>query len=305
MRYLVGIDGGGTRTTVVVAEEGGREILRRTGAAGLVDPRQPAESAAELVLLVRQALSETALDAPPAALCAGLAGVGNLEEREVVRSTLAAASLAQRVHVISDGEIALEGAFLGGPGILLIAGTGSVAYGRGEDGRIERCGGWGMLVGDEGSGYAIGRGALAAALRAVDGRGANTWLLPTFLEHLGLSGPRGIPPWAGRAEKREIAALVPQVVRVAEEGDGVARELLQREARELAQHAIALVHRLGPWSAEPPAVFFGGVFGSRIFAQLVHGAILAELPGIKLREPAADAVAGALRYAARCLDSQP
>ncbi|HEV2131095.1 MAG TPA: BadF/BadG/BcrA/BcrD ATPase family protein [Longimicrobiaceae bacterium] len=303
MRYLVGVDGGGTRTTIVVAEESGREILRRDGAAGLVDPRRPAASAAGLALLVRQALSEAALDAPAAALCAGLAGVGNLEEREVVRSTLAAASLAERVHVISDGEIALEGAFLGGPGILLIAGTGSVAYGRAEDGRIERCGGWGMVVGDEGSGYAIGRAALAAALRAVDGRGANTWLLPTFLEHLGLSTPRGIPPWAGRAEKGEIAALVPHVVRVAEEGDAVAREVLQREARELAQHAVALVHRLGPWSTGPSVVFFGGVFRSRIFAQLVHGAILAELPGVQLRESAADAVAGALRYAAQCLDS--
>src|SRR5690606_5383094 len=119
---------------------------------------------------VGEALASAGIPGPVAALCAGLAGVGNRAEREVVERTLASARLAERVCVISDGETALYGAFAGGPGILLIAGTGSVGYARGEDGRVERCGGWGMLVGDEGSGFGLGRAGLRAALRSADGR---------------------------------------------------------------------------------------------------------------------------------------
>ena len=155
----------------------GTELARVSGAAGLVDPRHPEHSAEVIAQLVRMASAQAGLSAPPAALCAGLAGVGNEAERVAVEQALAGTARVVRV-VSSDGEIALHGAFGGGPGVLLIAGTGSVAYGRGPDGRMDRCGGWGMFVGDEGSGYALGRAALAAALRSVDGREAETRLLP-------------------------------------------------------------------------------------------------------------------------------
>src|SRR5690606_35162334 len=129
------------------------------------------------------------LEGPARALCAGLAGVGNATEREIVEAAFRRARVADVVAVVSDGEIALHGALRGGPGILVIAGTGSVAYGRGEDGRVERCGGWGMVVGDEGSGYQTGRAGLRAALHAVDGRGAPTELLTDLLGVLGLAEP--------------------------------------------------------------------------------------------------------------------
>jgi glucosamine kinase len=299
MSYLIGIDGGGTRTTVAVADAGGREVLRRTGTAGLVDPRAPVAAAAMLIALVHEAVREAGVSGPAAALCAGLAGVGNAVERDAVRARLQHSTIAERVVVVSDGEIALEGAFRGGPGILLIAGTGSIAYGRGEDGRTERCGGWGMIVGDEGSGYAIGRAALAAALRCADGRGKQTVLLAELLERLRLSSPREIPPWAGRAAKHEIAALVPQVVRLAESGDGVASEIVRDAAREQALHAVALADRLAPWRTEPPVVFFGGVFGSALFRELVAGSMDGRIPGgFQVQDAAEDGVGGAVRIAA-------
>lgn len=301
MRFVVGVDGGGTRTTVVLADAQGREILRRSGPAGLVDPRRPAERVDTLASLIRVAAAEAGLEGPAAVLCAGLAGVGNVEEREVVRAGLAAAGVAERVHVLTDGEIALEGALGEGAGILLIAGTGSVAYGRGEDGRVKRCGGWGMVVGDEGSGYAVGRAALNAALRAEDGRGEETRLLPVLLEALGLSGPREIPPWVGRAEKAEVAALTSHVIRLAGEGDPAARAILAGATRELALHAEALVRRLGHWSQEPAVVFFGGVFRNRVFSQLVEVEIRRRIGAFRRREPAADAVTGAVRLAAHML----
>jgi glucosamine kinase len=124
------------------------------GPAGLVDPRRPTATAEMLTALVREALAAAELEGPAHSLCAGLAGVGNAAEREMVESALAREGVARNVCVRSDGETALHGALGGEAGLLLVAGTGSIAYGRSEDGRVERCGGWGMVTGDEGSGYA-------------------------------------------------------------------------------------------------------------------------------------------------------
>lgn len=297
MRYFIGIDGGGTRTTLAVADETGRELIRRTGPAGLVDPRRPAATAEMLLELVHEGLAAAGVEGPATALCAGLAGVGNRAERDTVESSLARARLAERVAVRSDGETALHGALAGGPGLLLIAGTGSVAYGRSEDGRMERCGGWGMVVGDEGSGYALGRGALMAALMSVDGRGPPTRLLPVMLEALGLSTPDAIPPWAGRSEKSEIAALAVHALRLAGEGDAVADRLLNTAARELAQHAAALAERLGPWTISIPVVPHGGVASDPTFHQRLGEALRALPTPFVMQEPAADAVSGAVQFA--------
>ena len=296
---FAGIDGGGTKTTLALADAAGRELVRRVGPAGLVDPRDPAATAEMLAELVRGALAEAGLESPPVALVAGLAGVGNERERRQVESALAAAGVVARVSIVTDGAIALDGALGGGPGILMIAGTGSVAYARGEDGRVERCGGWGMVVGDEGSAWSIGRGGLSAALRAADGRGPATRLLPRFLELLELEDERGIPPWAGRAEKADVAALAVHVFEAAEAGDAVALQLLTREARELAFHAVALARRLEPWSGPVPVAFHGGVLGVEYYAGVVRGALEESEHRFDVRPSVADAVAGALSYARR------
>ncbi len=297
MVYLVGIDGGGTRTTLALADASGREILRRTGPAGLVDPRRPTATAEMLSALVREALAAAELDGPAHSLCAGLAGVGNAAEREMVESALRREGVARHVCIRSDGETALHGAFGGEAGILLVAGTGSIAYGRSEDGRVERCGGWGMVTGDEGSGYALGRAALAAALRDVDGRGKPTRLRPVLLAAIGLSLPDAVPPWAGRAEKFEIAALAVHVLRLAEEGDEVAMELARSSAAALAEHAAALLKRLGPWSRPVPVVFHGGVARDPLFGEYLRVALDSLDAGLETREGLADAVAGAVQFA--------
>jgi glucosamine kinase len=295
--YLIGIDGGGTRTTLALADHDGREILRRTGPAGLVDPRSPAATAEMLIDLAREAIAASGVNGPAAALCAGLAGVGNRTEREIVEMVLARSGIAEKISIRPDGEIALAGAFGGGPGILLIAGTGSVAFGRGEDGRTERCGGWGMVLGDEGSGYSIGRAAVRAALRSVDGRGAETRLLPVLLDVLGMAVPEALPPWAGRADKSEIAALAVYAVRLADEGDKVATDLVRTAARDLAGHAAALVRTLGPWGGPVPAAAHGGLARDPTFARHLHDALDGLAPRVEVREPESDAVAGAVRFA--------
>lgn len=304
MSYLVGIDGGGTRTTLALADLAGRELLRRTGPAGLVDPRRPAATAEMLAELVRDTAASAGLRGPGRALCAGLAGVGNPSERDAVQEALRREAVAGLVRIRSDGEIALHGAFAGEAGLLLVAGTGSVAYGRAEDGRIERCGGWGMVVGDEGSGFAIGRAALTAALRSVDGRGPETSLLPVLLHALGLPSPDSVPPWAGKAAKSDIAALAVHALREAEKGDGVALDLVRGAASQLAEHAAALARRLAPWSAPVPVVFHGGTARDPIFSHVLRERIARLDLDLQPREAQADAVTGAVRLAREALASE-
>lgn len=296
-RRVIGLDGGGTATRVALADADGRQLLRRSGPAGLIDPRQPEVSAATLIRLIRELAADAGVSLPVERLCAGLAGAGASTQRERVRAELAAAGVADRITVVPDGRIALEGALAGSPGVLLIAGTGSSAWGRGEDGRVARCGGWGMQVGDEGSAHALGRAALQAALLAVDGRGETTALLPELLITLDITEPEEIPPWAGRAEKAEIAALAPVVVRLAEAGDSVAARILDTAADDLARHVTALVDRLGPWSAPVPVVFHGGALREPSLAARVEDRLSYAPARIALQEAAADAVTGAVRMA--------
>ncbi|HET7273853.1 MAG TPA: BadF/BadG/BcrA/BcrD ATPase family protein [Longimicrobiaceae bacterium] len=299
MRYVIGIDGGGTRTTLAIASEDGSEILRREGPPGIVDPRAPEESAAALVNLARAALADAGVQAPVAAICAGLAGVGDPAAREVVRLAMVRAGIADRVLVVTDGETALEGALGSGAGILLVAGTGSIAYGRGEDGRVLRCGGWGAVVGDEGSGYMIGRQAMRAALRAVDGRGPATRLLDAVVASTGVDGPAGIPSWAGRNGKAEIARLASLTFELAGSGDAVALRIVENAASDLAAHAVALRDSLAPWSAAPTVVLHGGVTRERLFVRLLEEKLAEQLGEVQLRPASADAVIGAIRMAIR------
>ena len=150
-------------------------------------------------------------------------------------------------------------AFGDGPGLLLIGGTGSIAWGRTADGRTARTGGWGQRLGDEGSGFALGLGALRAAVCAHDGRGPMTSLLEAALAHAEVPAPEQLVGWTARAEKGEIAALAPVVAEAAAEGDDVAKALVAEAARDLALHVSTLQRRLSPWEETPTLALAGGL----------------------------------------------
>lgn len=154
-----------------------------------------------------------------------------------------------------------------------------------------------MQVGDEGSGYAIGRAALRAALLAVDGRGEKTALLPELLATLDIAEPEEVPPWVGRAGKGEIAGLAPVVVRLAEAGDTVAGRILDTAADDLMHHVTTLVEKLGPWSTPVGVVFHGGALRERALAGRVEARLRDGPIPMARREGAADAVTGAVRMA--------
>ncbi len=297
MNYLLSVDGGGTRTTVALGSEDATLLIRREGPPGIIDSRRPSASVELVEQSLRWLLSEAGIEPPVAALCAGLAGAGDPEVRDEVQRLLSAAGLARLVVVCSDAEIAFEGALAGGAGILLAGGTGSVAWGRAEDGRVARCGGWGAVAGDEGSAYWLGREAVRAVMHAYDGRGPVTTLSEAVLAAVGAATVEALPGWALRAAKRDVAALAQQVVAAAGAGDSVAEKLVEDACELLVAHAVALEGRLGPWRDDVPVVLHGGLATTPIVASRIAAGVR-RVGGMKISAPVTDAVTGALRIAA-------
>lgn len=260
MALFIGIDGGGTRTTAAAFDGQGRELARVQGGAGLVRSTHPTAGAAALADLTERVLRAAGAAPPATALCCALAGAGRKEDRVAIAAALQREAIAQRIRVVTDADAAFHDAFASGPGILLIAGTGSIALGRGEGGtQLTRVGGWGTLLGDEGSGYALGRAALRACARAHDGRQGGTALLPLILEHLGIHAAEELIHWGGGATKREIAALAPLVLAAVEEGDDAARTIADNAARDLVGHVATLIRNLAPWPEAPTLALTGGL----------------------------------------------
>ena len=293
---VVGVDGGGSRTRAILLDESGAVLRRLEGEGSAVDPGDPSAAAARVEGVVRRLAREAGASLPADALVVGLAGAGRAPLQEAVTATLREAGLARRILVETDADIAFRDAFGAGPGILLVAGTGSVAWGRAEDGRRDRVGGWGPLLGDEGSGYTLGVEAMRRVARSVDGRGPDTGLRDTLPRALGLPGAEALVGWVAGASRREVAALVPLVAEAAVVGDEVAETLLREGVEELIHHALVLRDRLGPWTAPPPLALAGGLLDpegplrARIEAAL-------DLGSWRIHPPRVDGARGAGRAA--------
>ncbi|NIT89184.1 MAG: ATPase [Gemmatimonadetes bacterium] len=250
------MDGGGTRTRAAVTDLEGSLLGEGEGPAALVDPARPAAAPEAVAEAVRTAAAEADVELPARALWAGLAGAGREAERAAAEAALAALGLARAVRVGTDVEAAYVDAFGAGPGILLVAGTGSVALGRDASGRTARVGGWGAHLGDEGSGYWIGLRALGAVLRAEDGRGPGTVLREPLLRAMGVSEPAELVRAVAAAGKSRISALAGAVADVAAGGDPVAREIVDAAVGELTDHVGVAQRRLS--GEEPLSVALAG-----------------------------------------------
>jgi glucosamine kinase len=258
---FLGIDAGGTRTTVLLARD--TTILARvSGGPGAVRPGRALATAARIAATARHALTEGGVLAADV-LVIGAAGAGRDPERSELRDGLRHERLAERVMVLGDLEIALEAAFGSGPGIVLISGTGSVAVGRTADGRIHRRGGYGWQIGDEGGGFAISRAALGAVARAHDGRSPETGLGKALLAAAPVKEFDPLIRWTVSADPSEIAALAPVVFQVAAQGDPVAQQIVNAAAEDLAQLASSLLGVFGPKKQVPLALSGGNLAANR------------------------------------------
>lgn len=302
---VAGVDGGGTRTRVLLASEDGSELASVEGPASALHPGMATTSSRVIVELVRSARATLGDDeARIAMLCVGVAGAGRENERSELQSALEAEEVAPSVIVTTDAAIALADAFGEGTGILLTAGTGSIAFGRGPTGTTARAGGWGLAMGDEGSGAWIGRQALGIVAASADGREPETALLGPVLAAVGVDDADGLIEWAAAANAGDLARLAPVVLEVAATGDLRANSLVTLAVEELGLHVRALARRLfGDERAAFPLAFTGGLLtrGSLLRRRLEHR-LKSMTPGAQLSTNELVPARGAVRLALGVLE---
>jgi glucosamine kinase len=301
---VVGIDGGGSKTHAIVADEQGVTIAETIGPGSAIRPGQAEQSAAVIADVVRDALASCEMThVVPRVLSIGVAGAGRETARQELWQALVSRDIADEVVIHSDFSIALDDAFGDGPGILLISGTGSVAFGRGPTGTTARCGGWGPVCGDEGSGAWIGRRALSVVTAAADGREPETALTGAVLTSAQVNETTDLIAWAANATPALLGSLAPVVLSVAESGDLRANALVSLAVEELVLHVRALARELfGDERAAVPVALSGGMLkrGSALRKRLEHR-VRSAVPGAQLRSEAVMPARGAVRAALRIL----
>src|SRR6202158_4167798 len=316
MAYYLGIDGGGTKTRCVLGDEttvlatamsGGSNIVR----LGEMPAREALQTAVRQVCVAANISPDRIR-----AICVGAAGAARPEIAATIRGILAeliseiAPEVAlTKIEVVGDMTIALEAAFGAGPGVIAIAGTGSIAYGRDANGHTARAGGWGFAISDEGSGHWIGRRAISAILSAHD-QGLETTLSAMVLHAWKLNSLDELVQQANSIPPPDFPRLFPIVLRAADEDDSVARSLLTDAGAKLGSLAAIVVHRLAHHTtaamltgsmlpvATLPVAMTGSVFRQspdvrRVFCNTLQ----TSLPGIDVRQDIVNPIEGALARA--------
>lgn len=262
-RLFLGVDGGGTRTTAALVNESG-ELLCQGESAASNPLRVGVETAvANIVKAVEGSCDFGGMVASDiAAATLGLAGVRRADIRERVRERFSKRMNLQNVDVVTDAEIALFGTTMGKPGLVVIAGTGSVCLGRNEKGQTAMSGGWGPLAGDEGGGAGIAQAALHTIAKASDGRGRTTALTERAAEYFRASGPENliVAIYSPQVDNSRIAGFARLVVETALEGDRSAIEILNDAGRELGLAACAVIRKLKLTDQKIPIGCVGSVF---------------------------------------------
>ncbi len=303
--YVLGIDGGGTKTAVTIADLQGKVLLTfETGAINI-----NGESVENVRKNLQGIFSEAGtrfggLESCKAA-CIGAAGISNPEARQLLENTVHETGYTGRLLITGDHQTALYGA-LGVPtGIILIAGTGSICYGKNSAGEEHRTGGYGYLIDDEGSGYAMGRDILTAVVRAHDGRGEKTLLTQKVFDRLGVSSIGEIIGFLYHKDtnKRDIAALAPILTQAYAEGDAVAGKIVQKCCQELVQLMEPVVERLG---LDHCALATAGsiLLKDKTIRTGFTAGVAAKYPAILCKIPESDASYGAVLMALECTNPQ-
>ncbi len=293
---IVGVDAGGSKTRAVAWKDG-QAVGQALGGAGAVRPGRALAAAGVIAEQARRVLANAGVLRADT-LVVGAAGAGREVERRELAQSLRGESVAERVIVVTDVELAEAAAFGDGPGIVLSAGTGSIAVGRDATGASFRQGGYGWQMSDEGSGYAIGRLALVAVGRARDGRGDETILTAELLQVQRCQGIDDLVRWSTTAAVGEVAALASVVLAAATAGDPVAEGITAYAAGELT----SLVAHLAEQIADPrpvPVGLAGSLLGPGSPLRDRVLALLGDLPTVRAQPMPIDPLDGALHLAAR------
>lgn len=296
MDFIAGIDGGGTRTTVMCRTVDQKPLGCRT--FGAFNINSIGETAfCSLLQEITDYLCSVGICQ---CLCIGAAGISNRTMEQCVDSAVQRAGIKKH-FLVGDHEICLCGALDGKSGIGVISGTGSICFGRSEDGRLERAGGWGHLIGDEGSGYGLGRDALGYIARYLDGYGERTVLTQLLAQNRGLATRQDIISYVYSNDKSAIASLAPLVEDAALQGDDVALKIIETNARSLCQAVCAVSTKLG--LGKTNVAMLGGLLSHGTVLRKRFIDILGELDRAKhCIDPIADAATGAVMMAGQRLD---
>lgn len=247
MEFVIGIDGGGTKTLAKMSGMAGNILAVSEGGSSNINSAGVENVEKVIRELFDEMLEKTGMHIEDCkAVCMGAAGAGRPDIKKIMEDIIRSTGCLGRIIVTNDAEIALYGGVGGGEGIIVISGTGSICYGRNSSGETWRAGGWGHIIGDEGSGYDIGVKALKCIMRGFDGRSDSTLLTPAVLKHLRLNLPVDLINYVYRsgAGKKEIAGIAEVVDSVFLSGDTAAEEILKESAYELFLCTKPVINKL-------------------------------------------------------------
>jgi len=305
-RFVIGVDGGGTKTLGAIA--GHDAVVMAHNEVGSTNYNvQPLDVVrSNLRLLVDNLLH--AVDGRPEdvdAICLGMSGCDRPDDKKMYGDLAREVLPGAKCDAVNDAVIALVGGVGVPRGIIVISGTGSIAYGYDGLSKSARCGGWGNILGDEGSGYGLAFHGLRAIMRAHDGRGEPTALRDAVLGALKLERPEQLLGWLREVKwgKADIAALSREVLETAAAGDPVARRIMEQEADDLAHQAQVVAGKLFS-GATGFSVVVGGsnLRKSRVYFDCFTAAVGRRLPGVPVVLPEREPVEGALICAASMLN---
>ena len=307
MKYILGVDGGGTKTTVQIADVRGKAVTRVVSGASSYKSVGISKAIENLNKAVFNAIKnlKTSEDVYFISSCFGFAGNDAEEDsktyKEIVFNNKLGSHLdPKRTIICNDTRIAIE---LGGKNnnkIVVIAGTGSNCLGINEDGDQIKASGWDYILADEGSGYAVGLSALKAVMRAYDGRGKKTLLSETILKELNLKKVLDLVRWAYDEpfSKVKIGALAKTVCMTARMGDSVSMDILVKEAEEAAVSVITVADKLGFKNKSFDLIFTGSLFKcEEHFKNVLMRRVKEDFPGINFMPRIKNSVAGAVKLA--------
>jgi N-acetylglucosamine kinase-like BadF-type ATPase len=289
-RYVIGIDGGGTKTHALIVGQDGTVLAECSGGPTQIQSFGVKLVASSLFGLIRECCKK--IECKPdnlQSVVMGIAGAGRASDRTDLTDTLHSLGVRKKfqlknIVIETDARIALEAAFAGEPGIVVIAGTGSIALYRTEDGKLLRVGGWGKIIGDEGSGYGIARDAINAVMRQFDGRNEKTELTKKAFTHFDVSSHDEliVKVYHGQVD---IASFTPKVFEAVIERDRVANTILFKNATELVELARVLTMQVRPKKKLPVALMGGLLESDNPYAKMVKEKIISSLPNILVQKP--------------------
>jgi N-acetylglucosamine kinase-like BadF-type ATPase len=294
MKYVVGWDGGGTKTAVQIRNTEGDIVFQENyGPLNYNSVSKEAmRTTTEEILIDMEAFAKDLSNYQ--SICIATAGVSNKEGVSFIKNTVKSMGLVQTIHVIGDHEAALAGALGEEEGIVLISGTGSICYGQDKKGNVYRSGGYGHLIDDEGSGYAIGRDLLAAAVRIHDHRLSESKIKEEVFKRIHGKSVDDIVNYVYDKDtrKKEIAGLADILLLLLSNGDSEAINICKKASKELAALVIALAKQMQTKKAV--LVLQGGILTNyKPIRDGVLDILCQEIPDLVLQEPIADSVSGA------------